>query len=86
MKRHLSQFAEIDENKDGYVDIEEFCQYLSLPVSSQLRDVFSLYDRVRLSVHVIVLTLSVYLSACTSVISYTLCVCFSYSFLLCLFA
>ncbi|XP_062501153.1 lysophosphatidylcholine acyltransferase 2-like isoform X2 [Corticium candelabrum] len=45
MKRHLSQFAEIDENKDGYVDIEEFCQYLSLPVSSQLRDVFSLYDR-----------------------------------------
>lgn len=46
MKELLDRFAEIDSNKDGLVDLEEFAEYLNLPVSRHVKHVFSLYDRV----------------------------------------
>ena len=49
MKELLDRFAEIDANRDGLVDLKEFAQYLNLPVTSHVRHLFSLYDRV--SVH-----------------------------------
>ena len=49
MKELLGRFAEIDSNRDGLVDLEEFAEYLNLPVTSHVKHLFSLYDRV--SVH-----------------------------------
>ena len=46
MKELLDRFAEIDSNKDGLVDLEEFAEHLNLPVSRHIKHVFSLYDRV----------------------------------------
>lgn len=48
MKELLDKFAEIDANRDGLVDINEFAKYLSLPVTSHVKHLFSLYDRVSL--------------------------------------
>lgn len=48
MKELLDKFAEIDSNRDGLVDINEFAKYLSLPVTSHVKHLFSLYDRVSL--------------------------------------
>ena len=46
MKDLLDRFAEIDSNRDGLVDLEEFAEYLNLPVTRQVKHLFSLYDRV----------------------------------------
>lgn len=46
MKDLLDKFAEIDSNRDGLVDLEEFAEYLNLPVTRQVKHLFSLYDRV----------------------------------------
>ena len=46
MKELLDKFAEIDTNRDGLVDLNEFAQYLNLPVTRHVRHLFSLYDRV----------------------------------------
>ena len=46
MKDLLDRFAEIDSNRDGMVDLEEFAEYLNLPVTRQVKHLFSLYDRV----------------------------------------
>ena len=48
MKELLDKFAEIDANRDGLVDINEFAKYLSLPVTSHVKHLFTLYDRVSL--------------------------------------
>ncbi|XP_027038685.1 lysophosphatidylcholine acyltransferase 2-like [Pocillopora damicornis] len=45
MKELLDKFAEIDANRDGLVDINEFAKYLSLPVTSHVKHLFTLYDR-----------------------------------------
>lgn len=45
MKDLLDRFAEIDSNRDGMVDLEEFAEYLNLPVTRQVKHLFSLYDR-----------------------------------------
>ena len=46
MKELLDKFAEIDTNRDGLVDLNEFAEYLNLPVTRHIRHLFSLYDRV----------------------------------------
>ena len=46
MKDLLGKFAEIDSNRDGLVDLNEFAEYLNLPVTRHIRHLFSLYDRV----------------------------------------
>ena len=46
MKELLDKFAEIDSNRDGLVDLNEFAEYLNLPVTRHIRHLFSLYDRV----------------------------------------
>lgn len=48
MKELLDKFAEIDANRDGLVDINEFAKYLCLPVTSHVKHLFTLYDRVSL--------------------------------------
>lgn len=45
MKELLDKFAEIDTNRDGLVDLNEFAEYLNLPVTRHIRHLFSLYDR-----------------------------------------
>ncbi|XP_065827590.1 lysophosphatidylcholine acyltransferase 2-like isoform X2 [Oscarella lobularis] len=45
MKELISQFSEMDQNKDGNIDIKEFAAYLKLPITQELQDVFSMYDR-----------------------------------------
>ena len=46
MKELLNRFAVIDSNRDGLVDLEEFAEYLNLPVTRHVKHLFSLYDRV----------------------------------------
>ena len=46
MKELLEKFADIDSNRDGLVDLNEFAEYLNLPVTRHIRHLFSLYDRV----------------------------------------
>ena len=46
MKELLSRFAEIDTDKDGLVNVQEFAQYLNLPLTHNVKRIFSLYDRV----------------------------------------
>ncbi|KAK2560696.1 Lysophosphatidylcholine acyltransferase 2 [Acropora cervicornis] len=45
MKELLSRFAEIDTDKDGLVNVQEFAQYLNLPLTHNVKRIFSLYDR-----------------------------------------
>lgn len=46
MKELLDKFCKIAQQNKGFVTLEEFGQYLELPVSEALRDMFELYDRV----------------------------------------
>ena len=48
MKELLNRFAEIDADKDGLVNVQEFADYLHVPLTLTVKRVFSLYDRVRL--------------------------------------
>ncbi|XP_031567229.1 lysophosphatidylcholine acyltransferase 2-like [Actinia tenebrosa] len=45
MKDLLHKFSEIDTNADGRVDLQEFAAYLNLPITPQIEELFSLYDR-----------------------------------------
>lgn len=45
MKELLNRFAEIDADKDGLVNVQEFANYLNLPLTRAVKRVFSLYDR-----------------------------------------
>ena len=49
MKDLLAKFSEMDENRDGLVDLQEFAKYLRLPVTKHVEELFSLYDRVCIS-------------------------------------
>ncbi|XP_066929083.1 lysophosphatidylcholine acyltransferase 2-like [Clytia hemisphaerica] len=42
---YMKKFAEIDSSKDGKLDLEEFCDYLHLPISSEeVKTIFRIYD------------------------------------------
>ena len=40
----MKRFAEIDSKKDGVLDLQEFCDYLHLPVSEEVKTIFRIYD------------------------------------------
>lgn len=44
MMDYLKKFAEMDLLKDGYLDIQEFCEYLNLPLSEEVKTIFRIYD------------------------------------------
>lgn len=46
MRELLDEFAEISQScNDGLMGIEEFSQYLKLPITNELQELFDLYDR-----------------------------------------
>ena len=40
-------FAVLDSDKDGYISLKDFALHYKLPTSPQLRELFSVFDRVR---------------------------------------
>ena len=47
IRKHLDEYAAIaSSSKGGRIGIEEFAEYLKLPVSDVLRQLFALFDRV----------------------------------------
>ena len=49
IRKHLDEYAAIaSSSKGGRIGIEEFAEYLKLPVSDVLRQLFALFDRVSL--------------------------------------
>lgn len=49
---YMKKFAKMDKNKNGSLDIDEFCDYLNLPVSEELKTIFQIYDIVRFLLNV----------------------------------
>jgi len=45
VSKSLDKFAEVARNKDGKIGVDELAEYLNLPVSPALKEVFNLYDR-----------------------------------------
>ena len=45
VSQSLDKFAQIARNRDGKIGIEEFANYLGLPNSPALKEVFDMYDR-----------------------------------------
>ena len=45
MEEQLERFAEIAKS-EGYITIDDLAQYLNVPVSPALQEMFTLYDRV----------------------------------------
>lgn len=46
---YLKKFAKIDRSKDGHLDLQEFCDYLNLPLSEEIKTIFRIYDIVSVS-------------------------------------
>ena len=44
MMDYLVKFAEIDQSKDGVLDLDEFCDHLHLPSTEEVKTIFSIYD------------------------------------------
>lgn len=44
MMDYMERFAKIDLSKDGVLDLKEFCQYLHLPLSEEVKTIFQIYD------------------------------------------
>ena len=44
MMDYMKRFAEMDLSKDGVLDLEEFCDYLHLPLSEEVKTIFRIYD------------------------------------------
>ena len=47
VKEHLKMFAVLDSDKDGYISLKDLALHYKLPTSPQLRELFSVFDRVR---------------------------------------
>ena len=45
MQERLERFVEIAKS-EGYITIDDLAQYLNVPVSPALQEMFALYDRV----------------------------------------
>lgn len=48
VKEHLKRFAVLDSDKDGRISLKDFALHYKLPVSSPVKELFSIIDRVRL--------------------------------------
>ena len=44
MLEQLERFCVIDLNYDGYIDIDEFCDFLNLPPTDDVCTMFRIYD------------------------------------------
>lgn len=44
MMEQLHKFSKIDLNLDGFIDLDEFCDYLNLPATEEIQIIFHLYD------------------------------------------
>ena len=49
VKGHLKRFAVLDSDKDGRISLKDFALHYKLPVSSPVKEIFSIFDRVRLN-------------------------------------
>ena len=48
VKEHLKRFAVLDSDKDGRMSLKDFALHYKLPASSPVKELFSIFDRVRL--------------------------------------
>lgn len=44
MIEYFRKFAKIDQNCDGVISLEEFCDYLNLPPTEEIKTIFRIYD------------------------------------------
>jgi len=44
MIEYLQKFAMIDKSRDGVIDMEEFCEYLCLPPTEEVKTIFRIYN------------------------------------------
>ena len=44
MIEYMQKFALIDKSRDGVVNLEEFCEYLHLPLTKEVQTIFRIYD------------------------------------------
>ncbi|XP_020623355.1 lysophosphatidylcholine acyltransferase 2-like [Orbicella faveolata] len=48
VKEHLKRFVVLDSDKDGRISLKDFAMHYKLPLSSPVKELFSIFDRVRL--------------------------------------
>ena len=48
MLEYLGKFSKMDKSLDGFIDLEEFCEYLNLPPTEEVKNIFRIYDIVSL--------------------------------------
>jgi len=48
VKEHLKRFVALDSDKDGRISLKDFAMHYKLPLSSPVKELFSIFDRVRL--------------------------------------
>ena len=46
LKESLDKFIEMSKSHTGEITLEELAEYLGVPVSDSLREMFNVYDRV----------------------------------------
>ena len=47
VKGYLKRFAVLDSDKDGKLSLEDVALHYKLPITSPVRDLYSIFDRVR---------------------------------------
>lgn len=45
VKEHLKRFAALDSDKDGQISLQDFALHYKLPISSPVKELFSIFDR-----------------------------------------
>ena len=48
VKEHLKRFVVLDSDKDGRISLKDFAMHYKLPLSTLVKELFSIFDRVRL--------------------------------------
>ena len=46
-KEHLKRFVVLDSDKDGHISLQDFALHYKLPLTSPVKELFSIFDRVR---------------------------------------